>query len=155
MKQRRVLRPTLIEQHRAFYLVDQVFDQLKRGEVDAIQGEPHFMDPIDGRWYQLAAAMDGWCEAWARLIRRYRLDHINLAPVLQLVRMLHNGAPVTPDLVDRARETIDAARKAYRGMDVAVVRQIIRDTRISIELQDQGVIPARTAEEVLSCPATL
>jgi hypothetical protein len=140
MKRQRRYLPTLIDQLEAFKLPDQIFDQLKRGEIDSIKGEPYFKDHSNGQWYEVHAAMNGWCEAWARLVRRYNLA-INLAPMLQLSNRLHHGTPVTEELVAECAEILEQARRAYRGMDTRVVWQIIQTTCIQIKLEDAGVIP--------------
>lgn len=136
----RIVRPTFLNQYKAFYLVDAFMDQVSSGEVIAdANGTPIFQDPETGQWHPLAPEINGWCEAWARLIRRYQLK-INLAPMLELARRLASDEQIGPDLIDQCQAIVNAARRTYRSMDMAVVWSIIQTTQVSIHLQTAGLI---------------
>ena len=144
MKRQRIQRPTLVEVHHAFYLIDAVFNDLKGGEISVSDDGPVFKDELDGRWYPICDALAGWVDIWARLVRRYNLT-INLAPLLQIENALRTDAEITPELVDACLAVIEQCRRAYRGMDMQVVKSIRKTTLIAIEAEDAGLVERAAA----------
>jgi len=134
----RIHRPTLIQQHRAFALIDQIHDRLARGEVEIVQDRPVFQDPTDGKWYFIDDALDGWVQAWQRIVAWYRLP-CDFDPILRLRNRLALDEPLTADDVANSQRVVDSLRRAYRGMDVYQTRQLVQTTELAIKFQDAGL----------------
>ena len=87
-----------------------LMDMLKQGEVYEIDGRAVMRMPeIDeqfatrAEWCEVAPAIRGWIDCWGRLAPDLRLYHMSV-----LADRLDADKPLTPRLVERAREEFDA-----------------------------------------------
>lgn len=70
---RRIRRPTIADMMKAFGCIDAMLAKLADGWIHEIQGAPVFLNPKDGVWYEIPAAMEGWIALWERIDARYTL----------------------------------------------------------------------------------
>lgn len=141
LRNRTIVRPTLMEVRRCFEPIDLIFASLEQGEATEIEGELAFYDEEDGAWYQLVPAMQGWCALWVRLVEKFSLQ-IDLAPVTQLVERLAADELLTPGQVAAAKAVIDQCRRAYMALDVHEVKSCVRAQQIKIQLEEAGELKA-------------
>jgi len=130
-------RPTIEEVRSSFAEIDHVFGLLRDGEIELHGDTPAFRRDTTGEWFQFSAAMHGWCDLWDRLATHHRLS-ITTTPVRKLVDQLHAGEMVTKGDIDAAWRIINAARAAYREMDVYEVKIFVRTVMIKDQLEAAG-----------------
>ena len=140
------IRPWPHEVRHVFAPVERMFDELRRGEITEIDGQPAFCDG-EGNWFTVAPAIAGWVDTWQRLNQRLGLG-IDLAPLQALGESLDTGAMLTVADVETAYQVIVRCREAYRVMDVNAAKAAARDSDLAILLADATVnSPAPQGEE--------
>lgn len=77
----RPTRPTIADMMKVFGCIDAMLAKLADGWIHEIQGAPVFLNPKDGVWYEIPAAMEGWIALWERIDARYTLC-LDLDPAL-------------------------------------------------------------------------
>ena len=129
-------RPTLADMARAFGPVDRPLAQLAKGYV-AANGETGapVTQNIDGRWIDLAPALEGLAIAWRRLLAHYRVE-IDVAPLDRLSGALARGEEIPQALVAECQSVVVALKRAFRQMDVHQVKSLCNTTSIEILLAD-------------------
>lgn len=131
------IRPWPHEVRHVFAPIEQMFEDLRRGEISEIDGQPAFRDG-EGNWFTVAPAIAGWVDAWQRLNQRLGLG-IDLAPLQALGEALEAGAMMTMSNVEAAYQVIVRCREAYRMMDVNTAKAAARDSDLAILLAEATV----------------
>lgn len=131
------IRPWPHEVRHVFAPIEQVFDELRQGEITEIAGQPAFCDG-EGNWFTVAPAIAGWVDTWQRLNQRLGLG-IDLAPLQALGESLDTGAMLTMPNVEAAYQVIVRCREAYRMMDVNAAKAAARDSDLAILLAEATV----------------
>ena len=90
---------------------------------------------IDGRWIDLAPALEGLAIAWRRLLAHYRVE-LDVAPLDRLAGALARGELIPQALVAECQATVTALKRAYRRMDGPTVKSLCNTTSIEILLAD-------------------
>lgn len=57
------IRPWPHEVRHVFAPIEQMFEELRQGEITEIDGHPAFRDS-EGNWFAVAPAIAGWVDAW-------------------------------------------------------------------------------------------
>lgn len=109
-----------LQARRLFAPIYAVFNDLRRGEVTLHGAVPVFQD-WSGEWFELRAAIEGWCDCWTR-IQAERDIGFDPRPLRQLAARLHYGTPVSP-------AEIAAARNAVRQTAPELAAWQLRDMR--------------------------
>jgi len=140
MKPRRACfaRPTFVDMMKAFGPVDAMLARLAEGWIHEIQGAAVFLNPQDGVWYEIPAALGGWIALWERLDARHRLQ-LDLDPVRKIVARLRYSTPIPPELVAQAQAVADQCKHAYRRMDLHEVGSVVKTQLIVNEAEQQGL----------------
>lgn len=114
-----------------------MLDILARGEVDEIEGVAVMRMPeIDeqfaerAEWCEIAPAIEGWRDCWQRIAPDISTYHLGV-----LADCLRSDKPVTPRLVEQAREEFDATVKRIADTPDGRISQAITTTRIAWELE--------------------
>lgn len=128
------IRPWPHEVRHVFAPIEQIFDELRQGEITEINGNPAFRDS-EWNWFTVSPAIAGWVDTWQRLNQQFGLN-IDLAPLQALGEALDTGAMLTMPDVEAAYQVIVRCREAYRGMDVYAVKRVVRDSELAILLAD-------------------
>ena len=131
------IRPWPHEVRHVFAPIEQMFEELRQGEITEIDGHPAFRDG-EGNWFTVAPAIAGWVDAWQRLNQRLGLG-IDLAPLQALGEALDAGAMLTMFDVESAYQVIARCREAYRVMDVNAAKAAARDSDLAILLAEATV----------------
>lgn len=131
------IRPWPHEVRHVFAPIEQMFEDLRRGEISEIDGQPAFRDG-EGSWFTVAPAIAGWVDTWRRLNQRLGLG-IDLAPLQALGEALDAGAMLTVADVEAAYQVIVRCREAYRVMDVNAAKAAARDSDLAILLAEATV----------------
>lgn len=138
MKRRETIRsrPTIADMARAFGPVDGPLAQLAKGYV-AANGETGapVTQNIDGRWIDLAPALEGLAIAWRRVLAHYRVE-LDVAPLDRLAGALARGEEIPQALVAECQATVVALKRAFRKMDAHQVKSLCNTTSIEILLAD-------------------
>ena len=138
MKRRETIRsrPTIADMARAFGPVDRPLAQLAKGYV-AANGETGapVTQNIDGRWIELAPALEGLAIAWRRVLAHYRVE-IDVAPLDRLAGALARGEEIPQALVAECQATVVALKRAFRKMGAHEVKSICNTVSIGILLAD-------------------
>jgi hypothetical protein len=116
-----------------FRPLDQIFAQLRAGEVDAERGTPVFLAGKD-HWAAICPALEGWIATWQLIGERFRLG-IDQTPLDSLRRKLDAGMPMVPGEVEAAAAVIGAQRVAYARLNAHEVKAISRTAEIKLELE--------------------
>lgn len=128
-------RPEVVR--KVFQPFDELLDQIEtHGTIDVIQGRAVYQD-IEGDWYDLVAAGDGFCEAFRMKKDRYDYD---VEPLQQLINRIKYGAPLTPKETTAARIALDKIRRAVLGMKVSEAKGLVRDAQIKFELINKKLL---------------
>ena len=139
MKRRETIRsrPTIADMARAFGPVDTPLAQLAKGYV-AANGETGapVTQNIDGRWIELAPALEGLAIAWRRVLAHYRVE-IDVAPLDRLAGALARGELIPQALVAECQATVTALKRAYRRMDGPTVKSLCNTASIAIYMEEQ------------------
>lgn len=128
------IRPWPHEVRHVFAPIEQIFDELRQGEITEVAGQPAFRDS-EGNWFTVSPAIAGWVDTWQRLNQQFGLG-IDLAPLQALGEALDAGAMLTMPDIEAAHQVIVRCREAYRGMDVYAVKRVVRDSELAILLAD-------------------
>ncbi|MCB1898041.1 hypothetical protein [Denitromonas sp.] len=114
-----------------------MLDILARGEVDEIEGVAVMRMPeIDeqfaerAEWCEIAPAIEGWRDCWQRIAPDISTYHLGV-----LADRLRSDKPVTPRLVEQAREEFDATVKRIADTPDGKISRAITTTRIAWELE--------------------
>lgn len=134
----RPVRPTFADMMKAFGCIDAMLARLSDGWIHEIQGAAVFLNPQDGVWYEIPAAMEGWIALWERLDARYQLG-IDLGPARKVVARLRYGAPIPPDLVAQCQTVVSQCKRAYRRMDVYEIGSVVKTQLIANAAEAAGL----------------
>lgn len=134
----RPVRPTFADMMKAFGCIDAMLARLSDGWIHEIQGAAVFLNPRDGVWYEIPAAMEGWIALWERLDARYQLG-IDLGPARKVVARLRYGAPIPPDLVAQCQTVVSQCKRAYRRMDVYEIGSVVKTQLIANAAEAAGL----------------
>ena len=114
-----------------------LMDMLRQGEVYEIDGRAVMRMPeIDeqfatrAEWCEIAPAIRGWIDCWGRLAPDLRLYHMSV-----LADRLDADKPLTPRLVEQAREELDATVARLADIPPGQVTSAIRTTEIAWEME--------------------
>ncbi len=114
-----------------------LMDMLKQGEVYEIDGRAVMRMPeIDeqfatrAEWCEIAPAIRGWIDCWGRLAPDLRLYHMGL-----LADRLEADKPLTPRLVEQAREEFDATVARIPEIEDGRISSAIVTTQIAWEVE--------------------
>ena len=114
-----------------------LMDMLKQGEVYEIDGRAVMRMPeIDeqfatrAEWCEIAPAIRGWIDCWGRLAPDLRLYHMGV-----LADRLDADKPLTPRLVERAREEFDATVARIPEIEDGRISSAIVTTQIAWEVE--------------------
>lgn len=138
MRRRRIMRPTFVDMLKAFGAVDAMLARLADGWIHELQGAAVFLNPQDGVWYEIPAALEGWIALWERLDARYGLQ-LELEPMRKIVARLRYGTPIPPELVAQAQTLVDTCKRAYRRMDLYAVGAIVKTQLIANHAEQLGL----------------
>jgi hypothetical protein len=120
-----------------FRPIHDMFDQLRTGEVDAVRGKPIFTD-WQGGLCEIAPALDGWADCWARIAAGEGLT-LPLDATRRLVKRLLFDVPMTPEDVQAAYAEIFACQRACMKITRAKMGDYMRVEQVAIELDRIGV----------------
>lgn len=114
--------------------VRELFDMLALGEVFELDGVSVMHMPETGdeheAWCEIAPAIRGWIDCWGRLAPDLRLYHMAV-----LADRLDADKPLTPRLVEQARDEFDATVARLADIPPGQVTSAIRTTEIAWEIE--------------------
>lgn len=131
-------RPHPFHAWRTFEPVYKLFDTLKSGEIDAVQGKPVMAD-WDSELMEVAPALDGWICCWKRIIAGESLA-IDLKPMLALYRNLKYGVMLQDRHLLQAKDCTDACYQAYLRIPRGRMIEYSKTEQIQIELESLGIV---------------
>ena len=116
----------------------ELFDMLAQGEVFELDGMSVMHMPETGdeqfatraEWCEIAPAIRGWIDCWGRLAPDLRLYHMAV-----LADRLDADKPLTPRLVEQARDEFDATVQRLADIPPGQVTSAIRKTEIAWEIE--------------------
>ena len=115
----------------------ELFRMLASGEVLEIDGNPVMKMPEldDGvteraQYCAVAPAIEGWIDCWARLAPNISLYHLGV-----LAQRLAADKPLTPRLVEQARDEFEATIARIVDLPDDKIRDALLTTRISWEIE--------------------
>lgn len=121
-----------------------LMDMLSRGEVYEIEGRAVMpMPEVDeqfaqrAEWCEIAPAIDGWRDCWARLAPDISTYHLGV-----LATCLREDKPITPRLVEQAREEFDETVARIMDLPDGAITSAIRTTEIAWEFEKLGEVAA-------------
>lgn len=119
-----------------------LFSLLATGECYEIDGRVVMRMPeIDqayaeqAEWCEVAPAIDGWIDCWRRLAPDLSSYHMGV-----LAARLREDKPITPRLVEQAREEFDAHVARIPFIEDGKISAAIRTTQIAWEFEKRGAI---------------
>lgn len=114
-----------------------LMDMLRQGEVFELDGRAVMRMPeVDeqfaarAEWVEIAPAIRGWIDCWGRLAPDLRLYHMAV-----LADRIEADKPLTPRLVEQAREEFDATVTRLADLPPGAVASAIRTTEIAWEVE--------------------
>ena len=114
-----------------------LFDALKTGEVYEIGGRPSMQMPVtneltkraERRWVVISYAVRGWAAFWAEMAPQLPVARLNY-----LADRLESDKPLTPRLVEQAREEFDACVAHMATLPPNEIRRAMLHKNIKWEL---------------------
>lgn len=115
-----------------------MFAMLAGGEVVEVQGRAAMdMPELDASlrqthtdWVEIAPALRGWIDLWARIAPDLRTYHLGI-----LATCLDTWRPITPRLVEQAREEFEACITRIPALPTGTIRSGILTTQIGWEME--------------------
>ena len=114
-----------------------LMDLLSTGEAYEIDGRvvmamPDIDERMAGRaeWVEVPPAIDGWRDCWKRLAPDISTYYLGV-----LAARLREDKPITPRLVEQAREEFDATVARLADIPPGQVTSAIRTTEIAWEME--------------------
>jgi hypothetical protein len=114
-----------------------LFDGLARGEAFEANGKIIMRMPEmdsdfakEADWVEVAPAIEGWIDCWARIAPDISTYHMRI-----LAERLAADKPITPRLVEQAREEFDATVARIVDTPDGVISGAITTTQIAWELE--------------------
>ena len=114
-----------------------LMDMLRQGEVYEIDGRAVMRMPeVDeqfatrAEWCEIAPAIEGWRDCWQRLAPDISTYYLGV-----LAARLRDDKPLTPRLVEQAREEFDATVARLVDIPPGQVTSAIRTTEIAWEIE--------------------
>jgi hypothetical protein len=139
-RRKKVLTPSILEVRSAFLLIDQMFDDLRTGQLEfaSIDGAPEyavFRDKHDDR-LPIVPALDGWISCWERLGKDMHFS-IDQQPLRVLMQVLDSpDAYLSSQQIAAASAVVENQRRMYRTLDVYKVRAASLTEQIAIQLEE-------------------
>lgn len=135
-------KPTIFEVRSAFILIDQMFDDLKTGNLEfaSIDGGAEFavFTDIDGDRQPIVPSLDAWIKCWEGMGKEMGFE-VDQADLRALVTRLEGADPqVTQEQIAAARAVVDMQRQIYRCLDVYQVKDVSNTERIKIALEAEN-----------------
>lgn len=135
-------KPTIFEVRSAFILIDQMFDDLKTGNLEfaSIDGGAEFavFTDIDGDHQPVVPSLDVWIRCWEGMAEGMGFE-VDQADLRALVTRLEGADPqVTQEQIAAARAVVDMQRQIYRCLDVYQVKDVSNTERIKIALEAEN-----------------
>jgi hypothetical protein len=128
-----------------FAPVEEVLDRIERdGTIDAAGGVPVFCESSTSSWYEMVPALQGVIEFHVVARDRYRYA-VDLAGLDRLRNKLDLGAPLFESDLQAARQSIVSCKQQASRLRVSQAVSIVDTVRISMALENQGVINAAHA----------
>ena len=143
MKRCRPNRPTFVDMMKAFGAIDAMLARLADGWIHELQGAAVFLNPQDGVWYEIPAALAGWVALWERIDAHYHLG-IDLDPARKIIARLRYSTPIPPDLVERCQTLVTQCKREYRRMDMHDVGSIVKTQLIANAAESAGLTERQT-----------
>lgn len=121
-----------------------LFALLATGEVTEVQGHAAMSMPeIDPSlrqsttdWVEIAPAIYGWIDLWQRIAPDLTTTHLRY-----LADRLDTWKPLTPRLVEQARDEFEACITRIPDLPPGLIRQAILSTQIAWEFERQEQYP--------------
>lgn len=132
------VRPSFVDMMKAFGCVDAMLERLAEGWIHELHGRPVFLNPADGAWYEIPAALAGWIALWERIDAKYGLD-LELDIPRKIVARLDYGAPIPPELAEQCKDVVKACKRAYRSMDIYEIGSIVKTQMIANRIEEMGI----------------
>lgn len=114
-----------------------LMDMLAQGEVYEIDGRAVMRMPeVDeqfarrAEWCEIAPAIEGWRDCWKRLAPDISTYHLGV-----LAARLREDKPITPRLVEQAREEFDRTVARIAEIEPGKITSAIRTTEIAWEIE--------------------
>ena len=119
----------------------EMFALLATGEVFEADGQPVMRMPEPGggelkdraQWCAIGPAMQGWADCWERISPDLPLQHIRY-----LADRLSGDKPLTPRLVEQARDEFEGTIRRIVDLPDGKIRDGILTTQIAWELEKRA-----------------
>lgn len=120
-----------------FRPIHTMFDQLRAGEIDAVQGRPVFTD-WQGEICGVVPALEGWISCWQRIIDGERLA-IKLDGLRKIAKRLDLGVIMTEEDVEAGWREVLACQRATMRIPRKTMGSYVRVEQIAIEVEQRGL----------------
>lgn len=128
---RRVVPSKARKGARIFAPIRRIMQQLAAGEIDSIRGVPVFID-WDGEWREVVPTLAFWRNLWERIARHEGVA-VDFSPVDRLIRALHYGVPMTPEMIERANEALETCEELFRKASLRDMADMVLTEQIALE----------------------
>ena len=125
-------RPGIDEALVVFQPLFRLFEQLETGYLDDAAGRP-IMREWDGQWCEIAPALLGWADCWARIAEAERIV-INIEPLRRISRKLLMVSPLTWQEVEAGRAAVMETHRAFLRLPVGIIKKHANNEEIAIAL---------------------
>ena len=133
--QQQPLRLSRIEtRRRSFMNIEDIINTIQNREVEYINGKPYYYDPIDGKYYGLVSALEGWADYWEMIAKKYGIV-IDTAAFKQMANCLNYCTPIQQTTIDRALNSVIKMKEVYLQLSYEDLRDMVITAEIKFELE--------------------
>lgn len=114
MPPRRKFIPKPMDELEQFDTIERLFQKLRHGSVET-DGRQVVIMSLQGEFYAVLPAMDGWLEYWQEVAARFQVEYDD-KPLRKLQKSLEYDKPLTTAEVDAAYAVVQKEREMFRSI---------------------------------------
>jgi hypothetical protein len=128
--------PALLDEFTVFDIPQSIFDQIKNGQIDAVNDVPVFRDNT-GELCEVVPALEGWIFTWEKIAKELGVSMLAFTSMRILLNKLNAGAMLS--VIDIAAASCELAqcRGVFRKADRSKLMSIAKTAQLQILLEQK------------------
>ncbi len=126
--------PALLDEFTVFDMPQTIFDQIKNGQIDAVDDVPVFRDNT-GNLCEVVPALEGWIFTWEKITTELKINNIAFTSMRILLSKLNSNAMLSAIDIAAAGCELNQCRLLFRKCDRTKLMDIAKTAQLQILLE--------------------